>query len=168
MKASQTGLKNMVGDAVFDKSGKYRYLLSRTWSDEGKKAVFVMLNPSSADASLNDPTISRCIGFAERLGCGSLQVVNLFAYRTAYPKELRVCRSPVGALNNQYIRGAVEAASLVVVAWGNWGRLHGRDKEVLQLIAGRTSLHCFGVTGQGHPRHPLFLPYDIQLIELIR
>lgn len=158
----------MVGDAVFDNSGKYRYLLSRLWNAEGKKAVFVMLNPSTADATFNDPTISRCITFAQKMGCGALEVVNLFAYGTAYPRQLRACRRPVGKLNDQYIGTAVEKASLVVVAWGNWGRLHGRDQEVLQLIAAKSPLFCFGITGQGQPRHPLFLPYDIELIELPR
>ena len=168
LKSSETGLKCIVGDAVFDSSGKYRYSLSRLWNAEGKRAVFVMLNPSKADATLNDPTISRCITFANRMGCGSLEVVNLFAFRTAYPKELRACRRPIGKLNDQYIAAAVEMASLVVVAWGNWGRLYGRDQEVLQLIKSKNTLLCFGITGQGQPRHPLFLPSDIELIELLR
>lgn len=159
------------GDAVFDKSGKYRYSLSRMWNAERNKAVFVMLNPSKADATINDPTISRCITFADRMGCGTLEVVNLFAYRTAYPRELRACRLPVGKLNDQYIARAVEMASVVVVAWGNWGRLYERDREVLQLISSISAekpLFCFGVTGQGQPRHPLFLSYDNELIELPR
>jgi len=168
MKTIHTGLKNMVGDAVFDKAGKYRYSLSRIWNAKGAKAAFVMLNPSKADATLNDPTITRCIGFAEKMGCGSLEVVNLFAYRTAYPKELRVCASPIGKLNDQYISAAVETANFVVVAWGNWGQLHGRDQEVLQLVASKSPVFCFGITGKGHPRHPLFLSYEVDLIELPR
>ncbi len=168
MRTIHTGLKNMVGDAVFDKAGKYRYSLSRIWNAEGAKAAFVMLNPSKADATLNDPTITRCIGFAEKMGCGSLEVVNLFAYRTAYPKELRVCVSPIGKLNDQYISAAVETANFVVVAWGNWGQLHGRDQEVLQLVASKSPVFCFGITGKGHPRHPLFLSYEVDLIELPR
>jgi hypothetical protein len=168
MKKTETGLKFIVGDAVFDKTGKYRYSLLRTWNAELSKATFVMLNPSKADATLNDPTISRCITFADKMGCGALEVVNLFAYRTAYPRELRACRRPVGKLNDQYIARAVEKASLVVVAWGNWGRLHGRDREVLQMIASENPLFCFGITGQGQPRHPLFLSYNNELIELPR
>lgn len=168
MRRSETGLKCIASDAVFDKSGRYRYSLSRKWNAEGERAVFVMLNPSKADARLNDPTISRCIRFAEKIGCGALEVVNLFAYRTAYPRELRACRHPVGKLNDQYIAQAVEKASVVVVAWGNWGRLHGRDREVLQLISMKNPLFCFGITGQGQPRHPLFLSCNHELIELPR
>lgn len=168
MKRMETSLKNIVGNAVFDKTGKYRYSLCRVWNADGQRAAFIMLNPSNADATLNDPTITRCIGFADKMGCGSLEVVNLFAYRTAYPKELRVCRRPIGKLNDQYIRAAVEMANFVVVAWGNWGELHGRDREVLELIASRRPLFCFGITGKGHPRHPLFLSYDSELIELPR
>lgn len=168
MKTIHAGLENMVGDAVFDKAGKYRYSLSRVWKKEGARAAFVMLNPSKADATLNDPTITRCIRFADKMGCGSLEVVNLFAYRTTYPKELRACASPIGKLNDQYISAAVEMANFVVVAWGNWGQLHGRDQEVLQLVASNRPLFCFGITGKGHPRHPLFLSYDVELIQLPR
>ena len=166
MKKEETLATSFVGDAVFDKSGRYRYSLSRLWSRERSKAAFIMLNPSKADASFNDPTISRCMTLADKMGCGSLEVVNLFAYRTAYPKELRACRRPVGKLNDQYINAAVESASLVVVAWGNWGALHERDQEVLQLISANSHLYCFGITKKGHPRHPLFLPSDTGLITL--
>src|SRR5690348_4261255 len=134
MKNGETLATSFVGDAVFDKTRKYRYSLSRLWQPDRPKAAFVMLNPSKADASLNDPTISRCISLADRMSCGSLEVVNLFAFRTAYPEELRACRRPIGKLNDEYIGAAVENASLVVVAWGNWGYLHNRDEEVLQLI----------------------------------
>lgn len=161
-------LAKIVGDAVFDKSCRYRYSLSRQWNAELPRVAFIMLNPSKADASINDPTISRCISFANRHGCGALEVVNLFAFRTAYPEELRSCRSPVGKLNDQYIQQAVEKASIVVVAWGNWGYLHGRDVEVLGLIGAKHPLFCFGVTLRGQPRHPLFLPSAMRLVELPR
>jgi hypothetical protein len=156
------------GDAVFDKSRRYRYSLSRFWNRELDKAVFIMLNPSKADADINDPTIRRCISFAQKMGCGSLEVVNLFAFRTAYPEELRACRRPVGKLNDQYICSAAESASLIVVAWGNWGYLHRRNEEVLKLLSGSVPVHCFGTTLKGHPRHPLFLPSEISIIELPR
>lgn len=167
MKVSSQVTK-ITGDAVFDKSRRYRYSLSRQWNAELPRVVFVMLNPSKADASLNDPTIARCISFADRHGCGALEVVNLFAFRTAYPEELRACRRPVGKLNDQYIAEAAERASIVVVAWGNWGYLHGRDTEVLELIAAKNPLFCFGITLKGQPRHPLFLPSDIRLVEFPR
>ncbi|HNB24523.1 MAG TPA: DUF1643 domain-containing protein [Candidatus Melainabacteria bacterium] len=156
----------MTGDAVFDKSRRYRYSLSRAWNSVRPKAAFVMLNPSKADAEKNDPTISRCISFAENLGCGSLEVVNLFAYRTAYPHELKSCRYPVGKLNDQYIREAMISSSLVIVAWGNWGSLHGRDRQVLDLISSHNRLLCFGLTLRGQPRHPLFLPAQSELVTL--
>jgi|JYMV01.1.fsa_nt_gi hypothetical protein len=168
MKGTKLAKPEMTGSAIFDKSGRYRYSLSRMWNCKRPKAAFVMLNPSRADAEMNDPTISRCIAFAEKLGCGALEVVNLFAYRTAYPQELRACRRPVGKLNDQYIGKAVETSSLVVVAWGNWGCLHGRDTEVLKLISSKDPLFCFGITLKGQPRHPLFLPSDIELVPLPR
>ena len=158
----------IAGDAVFDKSRRYRYSLSRLWDGTRPKATFVMLNPSKADAEINDPTISRCISFAARIGCGALEVVNLFAFRTAYPEQLRACRRPVGELNDHYIDAAVRSSSLVVVAWGNWGYLHGRDEEVLQRISAHQQLHCFGLTLKGRPRHPLFLPSHSELVLLSR
>jgi len=168
MKASISEKPVMIGDAVFDKSRRYRYSLSRLWDDSRPKATFVMLNPSKADADINDPTISRCISFADRIGCGALEVVNLFAFRTAFPVELRACRRPVGALNDQYIDAAVRSSYLVVVAWGNWGYLHGRDVEVLQRISNLKQLHCFGVTLRGQPRHPLFLPSQSEILKFPR
>lgn len=156
------------GGAVFDGTGKYRYSLSRSWDRKLEKAVFIMLNPSKADAEINDPTIRRCISFAHKMNCGSLEVVNLFAYRTAYPQELRACRRPVGKLNDKYITEAAQNAAVIVVAWGNWGSLHRRNEEVLGLLQGSVPIMCFGMTLQGHPRHPLFLPADTRAIELAR
>ncbi|MFN8475687.1 MAG: DUF1643 domain-containing protein [Anaerolineae bacterium] len=144
--------------AVFDPSGAYRYRLWRIWAD-GPTATFVMLNPSTADAEQDDPTIRRCIGLARSWGYGRLEVVNLFAYRTPSPDVLRLARDPVGSANDHHIRGAVGEAALVVAAWGNDGTLLGRDRETQALLASRP-LHCLGVTLRGQPRHPLYVRGD--------
>lgn len=156
--------KGIIGEAVFDRSERYRYSLTRCWNSSGTKATFIMLNPSSADAKQNDPTISRCISFAEKLGCGSLEVVNLFAYRTAFPYELKDYRRPVGSLNDKYIETAIQTSNVIVAAWGNWGFLKGRDEVVIQLIGEKFPLFCFGLTSKGQPRHPLYLPGNTELV----
>lgn len=137
--------------------GDYRYLLSRKWDASKPKITFVMLNPSTADAKQDDPTLRKCINFARILGYGSLKVVNLFAYRATKPCELRKAADPIGPKNNYYIQLATRRASLIIVAWGTHGSFQGRDKVVQNLIYRNKSLYCLGVTKDGYPRHPLYL-----------
>src|SRR4051812_41324552 len=102
--ALQRRAQAMNATAIFSRCGKYRYLLTRSWAD-GPTATFIMLNPSTAGAEQNDPTIRKCIGFAQRLGFGGLQAINLFALRTPSPVILRKARRPIGPGNQ--------------AAWGN-------------------------------------------------
>jgi hypothetical protein len=150
--------------AAFDGSGRYRYTLWRAWSSYHPRIVFVLLNPSTADEERNDPTIRRCIGFARAWEFGSVEVVNLFAYRTTDYKELFKVGDPIGKENNYYLIQAVERCSTVVVGWGTWGTLLARDRQVLSLIAGRKDVHCLGITKNGQPRHPLYLKGDTSLV----
>ena len=146
--------------ATFDTSGQYRYTLWRHWSATRPKVTFVMLNPSTADHRVDDPTIRRCIDFARRWGFGSLHAVNLFAYRTVSPKILAQAVAPIGPRNDHYLRHAQRLAADVVVAWGVHGSLHGRDEQVLTLLTRRrdSRLLCLGTTKHGLPRQPLDLP----------
>lgn len=147
--------------AVFDPSDEYRYSLWRTWDSALPRVAFVMLNPSTADHRIDDPTIRRCMGFARQWGYGSLSVVNLFAYRTPSPAALARAADPVGPDNDRYLRAACRRARDIVLAWGTHGSLHGRDRAVLDLLGrGRKPLLCLGTTRDGHPRHPLYLPRD--------
>lgn len=142
--------------ATFDRSRRYRYRLWRRWS-EAPLAGFVMLNPSTADERTNDPTIRRCIGFAQAWGCGGLEVVNLFALRTPSPTILLDSRAPIGPANDRYILDAARSCERLVLAWGVHGAAGGRDQEVLALLNHR-ELHCLKITRGGHPGHPLYLP----------
>ncbi len=143
---------------MFDDTGAYRYRLGRVRDGGSGTVVFIMLNPSTADAEVNDPTIRRCIGFAWDWGHRALTVVNLFAYRATTPKELRRATDPIGPANDQHILAAVGAADAVVVAWGVHGALHGRGREVMRLLSQGPQLTCLGVTKEGLPRHPLYMP----------
>ncbi|MCS6812143.1 MAG: DUF1643 domain-containing protein [Cyanobacteria bacterium] len=151
----------MQQDAQFDSTGQYRYSLWRQWNAEGDRLVFIMLNPSTADAQHNDPTIRRCLGFARRWGYGCLVTVNLFAYRTPYPHHLCRVPDPVGPETDRYLLQAVHQADRVIAAWGNAGQLW-RDRvcHVLHLVTPNIPLWCLGLTTLGQPRHPLYAKAD--------
>jgi hypothetical protein len=121
--------------------------------------VFVMLNPSTADAFVEDPTIRRCLGFARRWGCGGLVVVNLFALRATDPKVMLSHAEPVGARNDDVIRAVAGMNVKVwVAAWGRPGTHCGRAVQVRELLAARgVQLQHLGLTDGGQPRHPLYL-----------
>lgn len=139
--------------------GNYRYSLFREW-DKGKGSVgFIGLNPSTADADLDDPTIRRCVGFARAWGYGSLYMLNLFAFRATLPSTMLKAIYPVGPDNDAVLRAASRRVDLVVAAWGNLGAHRGRDDEVRAMFKGR--LHYLRLTTLGHPAHPLYLPASL-------
>lgn len=141
----------MDGGAIFDASGAYRYRLWREW-DELKPAIaFVMLNPSTADAETDDPTIRRCVRFARSWGFGRLEVVNLCAYRATTPADLFAATDPEGTDNANHLDRACQTVHRVVVAWGN----HGIRLMPARVPGGAWS---FGLTKLGQPRHPLYVP----------
>ncbi len=146
--------------ATIDPTGRYRYALWRTWDGDAPRVAFLMLNPSTADARRDDPTIRRCIGFARSWGFGSVEVVNLFAYRTPDPEVLRRALHPVGPENDRYLRKVARRAQQLIVAWGNRGALQGRDEAVMRLLRKVGTVYCLGRTQAGHPRHPLYVRKD--------
>lgn len=131
----------------------YRYALWRKWAD-GPQVLFVMLNPSTADESTDDPTIRRCIGFAKAWGFSSLAVGNLFALRTPSPSQLMQNQSPIGDENDRWLHKLQQTATLTIAAWGNNGRLNGRSMSVAQLLS---KPHTLGLTKLAEPRHPLYV-----------
>jgi hypothetical protein len=141
----------------------YRYILTREWLTGKGTALFIMLNPSVADAFRNDPTIRRCISFAVRFGYQRLEVANLFAWRATKPTRLLLAPDPVGPDNDRYLRDASRRADLVIAAWGAVHRRHeGRVQEVLSILSG-VPLKCLGFSKEGHPRHPLMLRREAEL-----
>lgn len=152
--------------AYFDSSGRYRYTLWRTWQPNLPTVVFVMLNPSTADVERIDPTVRRCLNLAQEWGFGRLEVVNLFAYRTPYPRELLRAKAPIGQHNDAFLSNAAERADAIVLAWGNHGCWHQRDRAVLDLLQPDDRFYCLGKT-QGHqPRHPLYSKRGASLYSL--
>ena len=135
--------------------GKYRYFLSRRWN-EGKPIAFIGLNPSTADATLDDPTIRRCTRFARDWGAGGLYMVNLFALRSTSPTLLRNVVDPVGPENDEWIERAINGAKIVIACWGNGGGLLGRHEVIRSRYKGK--LNALKITGTGMPGHPLYIP----------
>ena len=165
----------MKTDAIISDCGTYRYRLSRKWDGPNvKPCVFIMLNPSTADASKDDPTIRRCINFAKSWGCGELIVVNLFAFRATSPKDMMAADDPVGPENMTHVKEAVDYAlhgheawpdgkGMVVCAWGANGNFMGQDQTVLGWVESeQAEPMALAFTKNGQPRHPLYLKSDSQ------
>lgn len=143
--------------AVISDSGLYRYRLWRRVSDDNdSRLLFIMLNPSTADASVDDPTIRRCLGFARELGFGILEVVNLFAYRTSSPAELwSHAGNIVGPDNDKHIAEAAEKADMIIGGWGAASNASMRALAVNKIVGRR--IQALALTKSGAPRHPLYL-----------
>ncbi len=155
------------GTALFSECGTYRYLLTRKVRSEitvVKRCLFIMLNPSTADAESDDPTLKRCMGFSQRWGMTYLHVVNLFAMRATDPKRLFSAGDPVGPENDGVITTEVTNADLIIAAWGNYGAFNGRAEDVRTIISRHgIGLHHLGLNLTGQPRHPLYAPSDAVL-----
>ena len=146
--------------ATFSSCAQYRYLLWRTWEPGARTILFLMLNPSTADAVANDPTVERCQRRAIAMGFGRMMVANIFALRSTDPQALYAHPEPIGPENNEAILEAAQQADLVVCAWGTHGAHQARGLAVLRMLrdAG-VEITCLGVNKDGSPKHPLYVAY---------
>jgi hypothetical protein len=147
--------------AVLSPCGFYRYILRRgaRCHSNGGVVNWIMLNPSTADASLDDPTIRRCVGFSRAWDFEDLVVTNLFALRSTDPDALRHHPDPIGPENDDHLREQARRADLVILAWGACSTAKDRGPEVLVMLRGLgVRPHCLATTGGGYPGHPLYLP----------
>lgn len=143
----------MMKTAVIPRCDLYRYELTRAWGFQST-CVFVGLNPSTADAEIDDNTIRRCIGFAKSWGHGRLVMLNAYAFRATKPKDMKAALDPVGPNNDEYLKRWKNDASVIVAAWGTnitWGR----ETAVKEIFGDK--LHYLKLTVDGHPGHPLYL-----------
>lgn len=153
-----THQQHAAGTAVFGPGYTHRYALTRTWEPGGTHTVFVLLNPSTATADQDDPTVRRLIGFARREGHGGLVLANLFAVRSTNPYALTGMPDTVGKHNDDMLRLLAEAARDITLGWGTWGAIR-RAAAVEEALTGHGArLWALGTTKAGHPRHPLYLP----------
>jgi len=155
--------------ATLSPCGKYRYALSRVWDRDKPLMGWIMLNPSTADAEIDDATIRVCVGRARRMGFGGIRVLNLFNYRATHPTELARAADPVGPGADVALETGFGGCDYIMAAWGNHGTLKGverpRCEEVLDLF-GRAGvkLHALKLTKFSQPAHPLRIGYDVEPI----
>jgi len=160
---SKSRKEKVRSNAIISACGKYRYMLSRVWDDDAFRPMvaFIMLNPSTADATKDDNTIRRCISFAKDWGYSGIYVANLFAYRATDPKELLSVKDPVGEKNDYYLsRLQIQGNNCdIVFAWGRFPEHIKRMKEVLKIFPFGMAIK---VSKEGFPMHPLYLPKGLK------
>jgi len=155
------------GSAIISEDGRYRYELRRWWGS-GPMVMFAGLNPSYADAQINDPTIRRCCGFARLWGFDGIIMVNMYAFRSTDPKRLRDVLDPVGSLNDVHVLKAASSAGCIVACWGTPGGPSGArsfepgSTPMVDLL-GDYEVKCLGLNNDGSPKHPLYLRSDTKL-----
>lgn len=156
------GKPQSVWDAMFSEDRKYRYALWRIWGSSDKGMVmFIGLNPSTADESLNDATIRRCIGFAKDWGYGGMYMCNLFSYVSTDPKALITSGEPI-EINNFWLEKIAENSAKVVFAWGAFKMHKDRMLQVAEMFP---DAYCIGKSKEGFPKHPLYLAKNSELIK---
>ena len=150
-------------DAEFSPCRTWRYALWRTWDHNEGYVAFIGLNPSTADETKNDPTVTRCIGYAKRWGYGGMIMLNIFAFRATDPKVMKKASDPVGPDNYKFLKMYHEFADITVACWGTHGAFGDQGKTVAKWLRRGKGLLCFGCTKEGHPKHPLYLRGDARL-----
>ena len=151
-------------NAVIDETQQYRYLFECRWGHGNDVVTFIMLNPSVGNVEQTDPTLVRCINYAKAWGYSGMNVVNLFAYISTDPKQLKNAIDPIGPKNDAYIRLATEQSDAVILAWGSiltTPQAKQRMQSTINLVRHKIP-KCLKVTTHGnYPRHPLFLPRNL-------
>lgn len=152
----------MIRTAAISPCFRYRYDLTRVWGRADlsvKRAVVIGLNPSDADATIDDPTIRRTIDFAQREGCAQLVMINLFALRSPYPEVMVQADDPVGPMNDQWLAYHIghPVEQIVIAAWGAHPMARARG-SVVSARFNSTTFYCLGKNNDGSPKHPLYLP----------
>lgn len=160
--------------ALLSDKGTYRYWLARSWDPKLPGVAWVMLNPSKADAEIDDPTMLKVMTFSRNMAFGSCTVVNLAAYRSASPREMMRAQDPFGLENEVAIAAVLAPARAVVVAWGangeasKWPAKHRARLQKTKNLVLEHDWACLGMTKAGEPKHPLYLPYSTELTNLGR
>jgi len=150
--------------ASFSPCRKWRYDLWRIWDPSLQRVAFIGLNPSTADETANDPTVTRCINYAKTWGYGGMHMLNIFGYRATDPKDMKSVEDPVGIGNTGVVTAIARECELIICAWGTHGGYRGRGKSMYHMLRSMKDIHCLGTTKDGHPKHPLYLKKDLSPI----
>jgi hypothetical protein len=164
-----TAVSCEAGPAIFSDDRKYRYTLQRHWQDGDGCVNFVMLNPSTADEKRLDPTLRRCLGYAQDWGYGRFVITNLFALRATDPRAMKAHPEPIGEDNDAHLIEQAQQADLVLCGWGAHGKHRQRNRAVLDLFKTHgIDLHYLVITAGGQPGHPLFLSSELRPVQWYR
>lgn len=150
--------------ATISDCGKYRYWLERRWEEHKDYLNFIMLNPSTADAEVDDPTIRKCIGFAKKWGYGGIHVTNLFAFRATDPSELERCECPIGPNNGSYLEAGILSAPVTICAWGANKMAAKLAPKIAGLLKNGRAM-ALRRNKDGSPAHPLYVPYSVTPVD---
>jgi hypothetical protein len=152
---SSTLFQNHNG-ALFSPCRKYRYKLWRVWDNTKPMITFIGLNPSTANETSDDPTIRRVITFAKTWGYGGVNMMNLFAWVSPHPQDLKTVEDPLGD-NDKLLKAVAEQSAAIVFAWGTFKEAQGRGKDVKRMFPDALAL---GINADGSPKHPLYIKGD--------
>jgi hypothetical protein len=145
--------------AIFSECKKYRYALWRVWDKSKPYVMFIGLNPSTANELTDDPTIRRVKKLAYFLGYGGVYMMNLYAFITPDPKELKKCNDPIKD-NDKWINTIHVKCKDIIFAWGSFKAAKERGKYIVQRFKGL----ALGLNNDGSPKHPLYIPNNVQTI----
>lgn len=151
--------------AIFSDDRDYRFVLWRIWDDNLPRAMFIGLNPSTANETEDDPTLLRCVHFARDWGYGGLYMTNLFAFVATDPRLMLAAREPVGTDNDSWLRDLASEVNLAVAGWGELGAHRDRSRLVSKMLP---ALHCLRQNRSGEPTHPLYLPRTLRPVRFNR
>ncbi len=143
----------------------YRYALWRTWDSSKPFVMFVGLNPSTADETSDDPTLTRCINYAKSWGYGGICMANLFAFRATAPSDMKASDDPIGTENNKWLKKLAKDAALIIAAWGNDGSYLERSEQVKELLP---NLYCLNLNKSGEPAHPLYQAAKLKPMPIVK
>lgn len=147
--------------AIFSNCRTFRYTLWREWDFSNQNyAMFIGLNPSTADEVNNDPTVRRCIDYAKRWGYGAMCMMNAFAFRATDPAVMKAHPDPVGEKNDYWLKEMALEAGIIIAAWGLHGKHLDRQASILKLLP--HPIHCLTTTKDGTPGHPLYLKKSLE------
>ena len=148
----------MEKDAILSEDRKYRYVLSRIWDKSNPMVMIIGLNPSTADETEDDPTIRRCINFADSWGYGGVYMLNLFAFRATKPTDMFEAINPIGSQNDDYLNDYANRVDKVICAWGNDGNYKNRSSDIKKQL---DNLFYLKMNKTGEPAHPLYLKSNL-------
>lgn len=149
----------MLRKAIISEDTNYRYELSRVFDETKPMIVFIGLNPSTADANIDDPTIKKCLNYAKNWWYGWFYMWNLFAYRATEPKNMMKVFDPIWKENDIYLKSIFEKGEKIICCWWEYGTFQNRAQEVLKNIP---TPYYLKLNKSGQPGHPLYLKWNLE------